>query len=240
MRFGETVDGYDVPVMNEREVRAAAGILLVPGLLAFSTAFQTGNFTATRVMILAFLVDFFLRVFVSPRLAPSLILGRLAVRNQEPEYTGAAQKRFAWGLGLGIAAFMLFWTTGLNLAGPVALLGCLTCIILLFLESSFGFCLGCAIYNRLWPGEARLCPGGVCEVRLRAPITRVGRGQVASLAAAAVALVLAVPLVAGLQPPSMPGRMAADGAPSPDACEPPAFARAIGHEEKWKLHNGCL
>lgn len=26
--FGETVAGYDVPVKNEREVRAAAGILL--------------------------------------------------------------------------------------------------------------------------------------------------------------------------------------------------------------------
>ena len=25
--FGETVAGYDVPVLNEREVRAAAGIL---------------------------------------------------------------------------------------------------------------------------------------------------------------------------------------------------------------------
>jgi len=27
IRFGETIPGYDVPVLNEREVRAAAGIL---------------------------------------------------------------------------------------------------------------------------------------------------------------------------------------------------------------------
>ncbi len=238
MQFGETVPGYDVAVMNEREVRAAAGILLVPGLLSFSTAFQTGNFTATRVMILLFLADFFLRVLVSPRFAPSLILGRLAVRNQEPEYTGAAQKRFAWALGLGIASFMLIWTTVLNLAGPVALLGCVTCIVLLFLESAFGFCLGCAIYNRLWPGRAQLCPGGVCAVKTRAPITRTGRAQLATLAAAALALFLAVPLVAGLQPPRMPGGMAAsEGA---EACTPPALASFLGHEEKWKRMNGCL
>ena len=31
--FGETVSGYEVPVLNEREVRAAAGILLVLSLI---------------------------------------------------------------------------------------------------------------------------------------------------------------------------------------------------------------
>jgi hypothetical protein len=24
-----------------------------------------------------------------------------------------------------------------------------------------------------------------------------------------------------------------------ERCQVPAFAKAIGHEEKWKLHNGC-
>jgi hypothetical protein len=37
-----------------------------------------------------------IRVLVSPRYAPTLILGRLIVRNRAPEYVGARQKKFAW------------------------------------------------------------------------------------------------------------------------------------------------
>ena len=236
-QFGEQVEGFGVPVMNEREVRAAAGILLVPGIMAFTQAFQTGNFTFTRLMILTFMVDFAICVLVNPRYAPTLVLGRFFVRNQQPEYSGAPQKRFAWGLGLGIAVFMMVWTTGLNLSGPVALLGCVTCIVLLFLESAFGICVGCAIYNRIWPGSAQLCPGGVCEIQTRAPITFVRRGEVAVLAVAVIVLIGVAPMVASLTAPSMPGRMTQGGS---DACEAPAFAKAMGHEEKWKLHNGCL
>ena len=29
LQFGETLDEYDVPVLNEREVRASAGILFM-------------------------------------------------------------------------------------------------------------------------------------------------------------------------------------------------------------------
>lgn len=234
-QFGEWIEGYSVPVMNEREVRAAAGLLLVPGLMAFTQAFQTGNFTATRLMILTFMVDFAIRVLVNPRYAPTLVLGRFFVRNQQPEYSGAPQKRFAWALGLGISLFMMIWTTGLNLSGPVALLGCVTCIVLLFLESAFGICVGCMIYNRIWPGSAQLCPGGVCEVQTRAPITYIRRGEAAVLGVAFAGLIAAVPVVSSLAPPSMPGRHAATDA----SCEVPAFAKAIGHEEMWKLHNGC-
>lgn len=237
-QFGERVEGYSVPVMNEREVRAAAGILLVPGLMAFTQAFQTGNFLFTRLMILTFMIDFFIRVLVNPRYAPTLVLGRFFVRNQQPEYSGAPQKRFAWALGLGIAVFMFLWTTVFNFAGPIALLGCVTCIVLLFLESAFGICVGCAIYNRLWPGSAQLCPGGVCEIKTRAPITLIRRSEAATLVALVVGLSMAVPVVNSLSPPKMPGRMAHDGGAVD--CEAPALAKAIGHEEMWKLHNGCL
>jgi hypothetical protein len=29
IKFGEDVEGYEIPVLNEREIRAAAGILFV-------------------------------------------------------------------------------------------------------------------------------------------------------------------------------------------------------------------
>ena len=54
-----------------------------------------------QLMIVAFFGDFAIRVF-APRFSPSLILGRLAVSGQKPEYTAAAPKRFAWMIGLAL------------------------------------------------------------------------------------------------------------------------------------------
>jgi len=237
--FGQSHPDYAVRILNEREVRAGAGILLFFGMIAFLTTFHTGDFTPTRLMVLAFGADFAIRLFVGPAFSPALVVGRWMVRHQEPELTGAPQKRFAWGLGLAIALIMAVWTIGLNQAGPVAILGCLTCILLLLLESAFGICVGCAIYNRLWPGVAQLCPGGVCTVRTRTPITFVQPAQIAVLAAFALGLGLAAPRVAALDAPRMPFAAGPD-APDGERCRVPDFARRIGHEQQWLRHNGCL
>lgn len=237
--FGESHPDYPVRVFNEREARAGAGILFFAGLIAFQNAFTTGDFTLTRMVILAFAVDFFIRVLINPRYAPSLIAGRFMVRKQTPEYVGAPQKRFAWGLGLGIAMFMIFWTFGLNQAGPIALLGCVTCIILLFFETAFGICVGCKIYNMIHREKAQLCPGGVCEVSGPQRNQAIGLGQMATLATMVAFLAFSAPFVSRLEQPTM-NRMndlAATGDPA--ACDVPKFARMIGHEDKWRLHNGC-
>ena len=236
--FGETHPDYSVRVFNEREVRAAAGVLLFLGMIAFMTTFLTGDFTLTRLMVLAFGADFAIRLFISPAWSPAMILGRWIVRNQTPELTGAPQKRFAWGLGLAIALVMAVWTMGFNLSGPVAILGCVTCILLLLLESAFGICVGCAIYNRIWPGVAQHCPGGVCEIRSRSPMTFVRPAQLAVLALFVVGLATAAPRIAALDAPLMPGLHAA--ADDASRCVVPEFARRIGHEEIWRRHNNCL
>ena len=240
--FGETHPDYQVRVLNEREARAGAGILMFFGMIAFLNAFLIGDFTLTRIAILAFGADFALRVLVNPRFAPSLVIGRFMVRNQTPEYTGAPQKRFAWALGLGIAVIMAVWVIGLNMAGPVAILGCLTCILLLFFETAFGICVGCKIYNAIWPGMAQLCPGGVCDIRDRAPIQRLDWGQITVAAGVLVLVGMAVPYLADLPQPAMPGRHVATAAPAGGTkdCTPPEFAVVMGHAEIWKRHNGCL
>lgn len=235
--FGETHPDYPVKVLNEREARAGAGILLFFGLIAFSNAFLKGDFFLTRLAILAFGLDFAIRVLVNPRYAPSLILGRIMVARQQPEYVGAPQKRFAWGLGLAIALVMAVWVIGLNLAGPVAILGCLSCILLLFFETAFGICIGCRLYNLIWPGQAQLCPGGSCPMPDRATVRRADPAQLAALAAVFGLVALAAPQLADLPAPRMPGTIAS-GSDEKD-CTVPAFAVAIGHEEMWKLHNGC-
>ena len=98
--------------------------------------------------------------------------------------------------------------------------------------------MGCKIYNAIWPGQAQHCPGGVCEIHRREPIQQIGLGQIGAVAAVGVIIALAVPQLAGLPSPSMSGSV--DLASGERDCTPPALAVAIGHEERWKLHNGCI
>jgi len=51
LQFGEQVAGYDVRVLNEREIRAAAGILFLLALIAFMHAWLLGNFQWKRLFI---------------------------------------------------------------------------------------------------------------------------------------------------------------------------------------------
>lgn len=203
-QFGERMEQFPVPVLNEREVRAGAGLLVAGASVAFFQAFQLGEFTLMRLMVLLFFVDFAIRVLVNPRLAPSLVLGRLITRGQEPEYVGAPQKRFAWALGLGMATVAMVMIYGLNMAGPVLLALCLTCIVLMFMETAFGICVGCALYSRFGPARAQMCPGGACSFGGPAPITRVERGHLAVLAAVALLIAAAVPLVTAMEAPAQP------------------------------------
>ncbi len=242
MAFGEVLPDYPVPVLNEREARAGAGILFAIAMIAFMNAWLVGNFGPTVFVIIGFFVDFFIRVFIDPKYAPSLILGRFAVRNQQPEYTGAAQKRFAWAIGFLLAAGMVYYVVVLGVrGGPVTMLICVTCLLLLFFETAFGVCLGCMIYNALHKDKAQLCPGGACEIQERTDIQRVNGLQLGALAAFVIGIALLPSLAPGLQT----ARYGHGAQPSADAnaeaarCQVPAFAKAIGHEDKWKLHNNC-
>ena len=248
-QFGERLPQFSVPVLNEREVRAGAGILFFVGLVAFMNAWLMGNFGPTRIMVLGFFADFLIRVAVNPRYAPSLVLGRLAVRNQKPEYVGAPQKRFAWLIGLVLSAIMIYTMVWLRVLGPINFLVCSLCLMLLFFESAFGICLGCWVYNRFNKAQAQLCPGGVCEVQEKETIQKVSVAQVAVLLvffglAWGTARMLAekpaeaMPVTA----PTSAQDPAVDKAVDPAEqarCKVPDFAIAIGHAEKWKLHNNC-
>lgn len=242
-QFGEKVPEYDIPVLNEREARAGAGILLVIAMVAFMNAWLDGNFNLIRVVVIGFFVDFLIRVFISPRFAPSLVLGRIIVRNQVPEYTGAAQKRFAWALGFALASVTLYFVVFQGVRGPLTLLVCLTCMALLFFETAFGICLGCMIYNAISKDQAQLCPGGVCEIRTKDDIQKISLAQISALGAFLVAIGI---VMAQLSAVPAPGRMiVTTGVPTAksdadaERCKVPEFAKKIGHEEKWKLHNNC-
>jgi len=82
IQFGENVPGYDIPVLNEREIRAAAGILFLVIYTSLMLILFNGDFRLAKYAIAVFLVDFIVRVFINPRFSPSLIVGRMIVSNQ--------------------------------------------------------------------------------------------------------------------------------------------------------------
>ncbi len=246
VEFGETVEGYAVPVLNERAVRAGAGILFFLAIVAFMNAWLTGNFQPTRVFVVAFLIDFSVRIFINPRYAPSLIAGQWMVRRQQAEWTGAPQKRFAWAIGFVLALTMLYLVVLNNVIGPVNLIVCAACLILLFFETAFGICIGCNIYNLFSKDKAQLCPGGVCETP---PEKTSGFSLMQAVVVALFAVVVGgiAQWVYGTGPQNVkiaqqPGVSAPAGPVDPaeaERCKVPDFAKAMGHEEKWKLHNNC-
>ncbi len=255
--FGETLDGYSVPVLNERAVRAGAGILFFFAMVTFMNAWLLGDFAPTRLFIVVFMVDFSIRLFVSPKYAPSLIVGQFLVRKQMPEYTGAAQKAFAWAIGFVLSVAMFYLMVVNQYMGPINMLICATCLVLMWFETSAGICIGCKIYNLFAKDPAQLCPGSTCAY---VPV----KGAAGSGAQAMVLLVFlgaffalaktltpSDPPSAALSTPAaiavMPktgadaSTVKSGGAPESELarCVVPDFAKAIGHEAMWKKHNNC-
>ncbi|MBF0219528.1 MAG: DUF4395 domain-containing protein [Gammaproteobacteria bacterium] len=187
MQFGATVSGYDLPVLNEREVRAGAGILFFISVVVFAGAWYDDLMLPAQMMIIAFFIDFLIRV-IAPHYAPSLILGRFAVQQQQPEYVAAAPKRFAWGIGLALALFMVVTLIFLKQMSGLNFAVCAICIVLLFMESAFGICLGCVVYHRLLKQPLKLCPGGYCEVDKKDPLQQLQGQQWGALLLFAVAM----------------------------------------------------
>jgi hypothetical protein len=172
IQFGEIVEGYSIPVLNEREIRASAGILFLVMLIALMLILFKSDFLLIKYVITLFLTDFIIRVFVNPKYSPNLIIGRLIVGRQNPEYVGAAQKKFAWIIGLVLATIMFILLVVVNAFSPITGIICLICLIFLFFESAFGICLGCLVYRWFYKGKAQYCPGEVCDVKSKQEIQK--------------------------------------------------------------------
>ncbi len=125
IQFGEEVEGYDIPVLNEREIRAAAGIIFLFMFIALMQILFNGNFVMIKYAITLFMTDMLIRVFINPKFSPLLIMGRLIVRNQRPEYVGAQQKKFAWMIGVVLSSLMFLFFNVFNIYGPPTGITCL-------------------------------------------------------------------------------------------------------------------
>lgn len=178
VQFGENVEGYSIPVLNEREIRAAAGLLFLATFLSLMFILFRNNFVPIKYVTTFFLLDFIIRVFINPRYSPTLIMGRLIVRNQNPEYVGARQKKFAWKIGVGLSAVMFTFLVLVNAYSPITGIGCLVCLLFLFFEAAFGICLGCKFYPLFFKEKVQFCPGEICDRKARQDIQKTSAAQV--------------------------------------------------------------
>jgi hypothetical protein len=180
LTFGERVAGLAVngkelraPVFNENAVRAAAGLTLVVGAVAFSFAYFDGNYVPLQATTVLFFVEFLTRVTVGIRYSPLGVVAHLMTRSQPPDWVSAKPKRFAWTLALGLSSAMVIITNS-GIRGLLPRTLCLICLTLMWMESVLGLCMGCQIHAMLvrrgWTTkdpEYEVCADGVCELPAR-------------------------------------------------------------------------
>jgi hypothetical protein len=157
-------------VFNEVQVRAAAGLTLALAAAAFAYANFSQVFGPIKVVTAFFFVDFTLRVTVGLSSSPTGLVAGWLTRRQPPQWVSAKPKRFAWTLGLAMAAAMTVITNA-DIHGALPRTICLTCLTLMWLEAVLGLCLGCEVYGVLrrrgWIGRdeaIEVCANGACEI----------------------------------------------------------------------------
>ena len=177
-QFGETVAGYNIPVLNEREIRASAGMLFISMFIAWMLVIFKESYFLIKFVNTIFLTDFIIRVMISPKYSPSLIIGRLIVGGQTPEYVGAAQKKFAWTIGLVLATIIFLLLVIMNSTSFITGIICQICLIFLFFESVFGICLGCKFYPLFHKEKTQYCAGEICDVKAKQEIQKTSLLQI--------------------------------------------------------------
>ncbi len=176
--FGKMIPGLELfgraanyPVLNERDVRAGADIMFGLGTFAFANAALTKQFIFLETFVILFFLEFAIRIFINPEYAPIYAVAQFLVKNQNPEWAGAIQKKFAWGVGLTLATSMIFIAVIFQIRGILPFSICALCLVFLWAESALGICIGCKMYtfmeNRSWirTDVKPACAGGVCELR---------------------------------------------------------------------------
>ncbi|MGF3024151.1 DUF4395 domain-containing protein [Methylobacterium aquaticum] len=151
-------------------MRAAAGVTMVMGAVAFVYAYFAKVYVPIQVVTTMFFIEFLIRVTAGLKYSPVGTLARWMTQRQPPHWVSAKPKRFAWTLGLVMSlAMMIITNTGLR--GVLPLTICLTCLALMWLEAVLGLCLGCEIHGlmvrRGWAARDdafEVCAHGACTI----------------------------------------------------------------------------
>jgi hypothetical protein len=174
LELGERIVGVDgrmlyAPVVDENEVRAAAGLTMVIGAVAFAYAYFDKQYLPLQAVATLFFVEFLIRVTAGIRYSPIGVVARALTFGLAPEWVSAKPKRFAWSLGLAMT-FAMTVITNSGIRGLLPRTICLICLALMWMESALGLCLGCRIHallvRRGWrPRDPAIevCADGACD-----------------------------------------------------------------------------
>ena len=169
---GLTVDGVELQaaVVDENQARAAAGLTMVLGAVAFSFAYFDAQYILLQAVSTLFFVEFVARLTVGLRNSPIGVIARAMTLRHAPDWVSAKPKNFAWTLGLGMA-FSMMVITNSGVRGMLPRTICAICLTLMWMESVLGLCLGCKIHallvRRGWATKDRaveICAHGECKV----------------------------------------------------------------------------
>ena len=80
------------------------------------------------------------------KFSPTIRLATWIVRNKKPVYSAYTPKRFAWVVGGLLVTSCIVFFNSVLIPIPVALGLLATCLTFIWLELSFGFCMGCYVY----------------------------------------------------------------------------------------------
>jgi len=159
-------------MVNENAARAAAGLTMVTGAVAFSYAYFDKQYAPLQVVASLFFLEFLVRVTIGLRHSPFGALAHAITLRPPPQWVSATPKRFAWTLGLAMALAMTVITNS-GIRGYLPRTICLICLTLMWLESALGLCVGCKIYGLLvrrgWiavGARDESCADGYCAPRV--------------------------------------------------------------------------
>jgi Domain of unknown function (DUF4395) len=169
---------HETPVVNEHVVRAAAGMTMVAGGIAFAYAYFEKRYWPLQIVTVVFFVEFLVRVTTGIQRSPIGLLAAWTTRRRPPDWVSAKPKRFAWTLGVVMSGAMAV-ITNIGIRGWLPRTVCLVCLALMWMESVLGLCLGCEIHGLLvrrgWvqkDGAYEICAHGACDVGPRGAALR--------------------------------------------------------------------
>jgi hypothetical protein len=169
---GLTVDGKQVraAVVNEHQARAAAGITMAMGAVAFVYAYFEKRYLGLQAVSTFFFIEFAVRVTAGLKYSPVGVVAGWMTQRRVPDWVSAKPKRFAWTLGLTMSGAMMVITNS-GIRGWLPRSICLVCLLLMWLESVLGLCLGCETHGWLvrrgWATkdeDYEICADGACAV----------------------------------------------------------------------------
>jgi len=118
---------------------------MVLGAVAFAPAYFDADYLPLKVVTSLFCIEFLIRVMTGLKYSPMGLIARALTQRRPPEWVSAKPKRFAWTIGL-VMSFSMMITTNSGVTGALPRK---ICLVLLWLESVLGVCLGCEIHGRV-------------------------------------------------------------------------------------------